>query len=150
MSPSMWNESATRDIEFVTYPVMISTKKKLIVSVITESSRHFFPLNLPIFQLQRHNKINFDSPPALIFIQSSRRPPESEKATNFSQCLTKTFSSSPFRTLVLLNVNRIEAKCESNCARNFARNVVEGTLGLAAHFRCLKLRQSAPLRPTFA
>lgn len=53
MSPSMWKESATSDIEFVTYPVMISTKKKLIVSVMTESSLHFFPLNLPIFKLQQ-------------------------------------------------------------------------------------------------
>lgn len=48
MSPSMWKLSATSDIEFVTYPVIISTKKKLIVSDITDKSRHFFPLNLPI------------------------------------------------------------------------------------------------------
>lgn len=53
MSPSMWKLSATSDIEFVTYPVTISTKKKPTVSVSTVSNRHFLPLNFPILNLIR-------------------------------------------------------------------------------------------------
>lgn len=57
MSPNMWKLSATSAIELVTYPTMISTKKKNAVSHIIESRRHFFPEYLDILEkLQKRTR----------------------------------------------------------------------------------------------
>jgi len=45
----MWKLSATKAIEFVTYPTTNSMMKKLVVRAIMESKRHFFPEYRPIF-----------------------------------------------------------------------------------------------------
>ena len=55
-SDNMWKLSAIRAIEFVTYPTIISTRKKNAVNHNMVKRRHFFPVNRPILIICKWNK----------------------------------------------------------------------------------------------
>lgn len=62
----MWKLSATKAIEFVTYPTTNSMTKKLVVRAIIESKRHFFPEYRPIFfETGKKEEMNINNDPAV-------------------------------------------------------------------------------------